>query len=625
MFDNCEHLVEACAALAENLLQACPNLKILATSREALGIAGEILWSVSPLSTPDPVLTPSLGTSDLKRYEATVLFIDRATSAEPNFTVTEGNSSTVAQICIQLDGIPLALELAAARVKVLAVEQIQTRLDDRFRLLTGGSRTATPRQQALKATIDWSYNLLSKEEQLLLGRLSVFMGGWTLEGSEQICAGDGIQNHKVLDLLTSLVDKSLVMVGEKKRYRMLETIRHYAWHRLLESGEESSFRDRHLEWYLDLSERSEPELHGADQLNWLDQLETEHDNFRAALGWSLKNGEVGADHDAPLRLAGALATFWLMRCYYSEGREWLEEALSQSSDTPVSVQGLSVRAKALFEAGGLALAQSDNAPAAELLEESLALYREIGEVRDVAWPLMALADISISQGDGERATALLEESTALFREFGNKGGLAHSLRTWGYLIVDQGDYARATALLEESIILSREVGDKWSTAWSLWSLGMAAQHQGDYEKAQKQFEDSLALYREVGNKWGIAASLGGLGDATSHKSDHGRAKALLEESLALFQETGDNLGYCYCIEGLAGVATFQGESERAVRLFAAAQTLREVIGSVPWSLEHDLESLRSELGEETYEAAWAVGRGLTLDQAIDLALASEDD
>jgi predicted ATPase/class 3 adenylate cyclase len=629
VLDNCEHLVEACASLAEGLLRACPNLRILATSREALGISGERAWSVPSLSLLDPKMFPSLAkdimASTLTQYESVRLFIDRAVSALPTFTVTNRNAPAVAQICHRLDGIPLAIELAAARVKVLSAEQIALRLDDRFRLLTGGSRTALPRQQTLRATIDWSYNLLPEPERVLLRRLSAFVGGWTLPAAEAVCgdtmpprAGAGGEGD-VLDLLTQLVNKSLVAVeehGAEARYRLLETVRQYSLERLIESGEAEGLRGRHRDWYLSLAERAEPELVGRDRGAWLDRLEAEHDNLRAALEWSL--GSEGAEEG--LRLAGALWRFWFVRGFLSEGRKWLEGAIVRRSGELASV-----RVKALNGAGALAMGQGDQGRAKVLFEESLSLSRELGDSEGTSYSLRLLGLVAQNEGGYGRATTLFEESLTLRRELQDKWGIAHLLRLLGGVAEYQGDYGRAKALLEDSLAIFRELGDKEGTSHSLRLLGLVAQNDGDYGRAKVLFEESLSLLREIEDKWGIAHSLRLLGSVAQSEGDYPRAAELYKESLILGSELGDKEGIARCLEGLGAVAGAEGPLEHAVRLYGAAEALREAIDA-PLQPSHrsehdrDVAALRAGLGEEEFTEAWAQGRAMQLKQAIDYAL-----
>ncbi len=580
ILDNCEHLLSGCARLAEILLRASPHLRILATSREGLGIAGELTHRVPSLSLPDPQHLPPL--ESLPQYEAVRLFTERAAFSQPGFAVTASNAPAIAQICSRLDGVPLAIELAAARVKVLSVEQISKRLDDRFRLLTGGTRTGLPRQQTLRATMDWSYELLPEKEREVLRRLSVFAGGWTLETAESVCSGKCIKGHEVLDLLTHLVEKSLCVVdtqSSEARYRLPETVRQYGLDRLLESGEAADVRKRHRDWYLDLAERAEPELFGPGQEVWLNRLETEHDNLRAALEWS-RTEEGGAE--AGLRLVGAIHGLWFMHGYWSEGRMWFESALARSGEGPRS-----------------------------------ALPKALQGAANLTW----------RQGDYGRATALCKKGLVLCRELGDKEGTTRFLIQLGIVVARQGDPARATALFEDGLTMARALGNKWVTSMALAQLGMTAVRvQRDYERAAALLGESLSLARETGDKWRIAYSLRGAGIVALHQGDHGRAAAFYTESLALCRELGERWVTEECLDGLAGVACAQGRHEQAARLFGAAETLRETLGRQPlWEdqADHDqrVASTRDALGDVVFAAAWAEGRAMTLEQAVEYALA----
>jgi predicted ATPase/class 3 adenylate cyclase/Tfp pilus assembly protein PilF len=611
VLDNCEHLLSACAQLADRLLRACPNLRILATSREALGLLGEQTYRVPSLSLPDPSQLPSL--ERLQEYEAVQLFADRAALTQPAFAVTPANARALVQVCQRLDGIPLAIELAAARVKALPVEKIAERLDDMFRLLTGGSRTALPRQQTLRAAIDWSYHLLSEPEQRLLRRLSVFAGGWTLEVAEAVCAGAGIEEEDVLDLLTALVEKSLVQyeapaTGDsgcgEARYRLLETVRQYSRDRLLQAGEAEVVRGGHLEFFLGLAERAEPELYGAYQGEWLERLELEHDNLRAALEWGW-----GSEPASALRLAGALGGFWDVRGHWSEGREALEREVEAPGE---------VRAKALQRAGWLAQRQGVHERAKGLSEASLALSRELGDKRGIAASLNTLGFVAWRRGDYPAVRALLEESLAVWRELGDPSRIAGSLSNLGVVTMDQGDYGTARALLGEALVLNRVIGNRYQEALNLDVLGWVAQHQGDYEAARASFgeslvidrqigakgslanslvglgcvaweegdaaaarrylEESLAIWRELGDKGGIAWSHDFLGRVTRGHGDWEAARALHEKSLAIWQEIGDKTGIGRALQGLGDVASAQGEYGRARALFQESLTLRRELG-----------------------------------------------
>jgi predicted ATPase/class 3 adenylate cyclase len=577
VLDNCEHMVAACAALAEALLQTCSHLWVLATSREPLGITGEIPYRVPPLSLPDMRQPPTV--ESLTQYEAVCLFIERTVTAVPMFTVTNANAPAVAQICHRLDGIPLAIELAAARVRVLPVEQIAARLDDRFRLLTGGSRTALPRQQTLRALIDWSYDLLTEAERALLARLSVFAGGWTLEAAEAVCAGMWVDRGAILDLLGQLVDKSLVLYAEQggeARYRLLETVRQYGRERLSEAGEAEAVRQRHRAFFLRLAEEAEPELRGPKQLVWLDRLETEHDNLRAALDAYQEDAAF-----LGVRLAGALWWFWVNWGHFAEGQRHIERALARGTGVPPSW-----RAKVLQ--GAFTLAE---------------------------W-----------QGDHALARSFGEESLALSTEAGDRWGQAFSLFRLGIISADHGEVERATALGTESLALARDIGDPWLIAYPLLVLGAVARHEGDYERAMALLTESLARARQSGDRYTIAMRLMNLGLTALDQGDTEQAGALCREGLALCQELRNQRGIAWCLGTLAGVAGAEGRAEQAARLLGAVAGRLAVIGGAllpgfHQNLERRVATARAALGEDDFAAAWEAGRAMTLEQAVALALA----
>lgn len=582
LLDNCEHLLAACSDLAAALLRTCPQLRILATSREGLGVPGETLWRVPSLSLPEDIrhLPPP---EELVLYDAVRLFVDRAVASGSGFMVTGENALAIAQVCKQLDGIPLAIELAAARVKSLAVEQITARLDNTFRLLTGGSRTVLPRHQTLRAAMDWSYELLLEKERAVLRRLSVFAGGWTLEAAEAVCAGGGVEVSDVLDLLTQLVDKSLVVAeirGGEARYGLLETVRQYARDRLMESGDAADARARHGGWYLTLAESADPKLRGPEAEVWLERLESEHDNLRAALEWS-KIGETGAE--AGLRLAAALTWFWFLHGYWSEGRAWLKAALARSSDAPLSVQP-----SALSGAAFLAWRQGDFEQAMRLGEKGLTLSRNLGDRRHAAWLLIWL----------------------------------------GVVLLRKAEYGRALARLEESLDLSRELGDKWLMALAVAQLGRVEWHRGDFEQAAALHTESLTLVREAGDKWAIAYNLRNLGMDMLSQGDYKRAAAYCSEGLDLCRQVGDRWVAEECLDALAVVASAMRLYEKAARLFGAADALHEILRShrsaaYQAQLDQSITRARIGLGETIFAAAWAEGRRITLEQAIEYALMDE--
>jgi len=612
VLDNCEHLIDACTQLVETLLRSCADLRILTTSREAFNIPGETIWPVPSLGVPDADYLPPL--AGLGQYESVQLFVERAASVQPAFRLIPENAPALAHICRRLDGIPLAIELAAARVKMLSPEQIAARLDVSYRLLGGGSRTALPRQQTLRATIDWSYNLLSEQERSLFRRLAVFRGGFSLEAAEAICAGNGIQPDEVLDLLSHLVDKSLVAVvesGGEARYRLLEMIRQFGQDKLEELGEAAMLRRCQCDWYLSFAERAASQLLGAEQAEWFDRLEVEHDNLRAALGWSLEAGEA----EKAARKAVALWRFWQVRGYMSEGRRWLERALAGFSEQT------SVRAKALHAAGDLAIFQDDYHRAKTLLQESLALCRELADRPGAGYALVSLGIMTHNEGDYEGAVTFLEESLQLFREADDLYGMTLALAGLGLSLLYRGEFERASALCEESLALSRERGDPRSIASALTNLGISALARGDNEQAKVLCEESLALRRKLGHKGGCAHTLIILGRIAVFQGDFERATACYEESLALRQETGEMEGIAAALEGLAAVAGRQGQPVSAARLYGSAESLRILLGAPLTPLdrsyyEHTVAAVRAQLDQPIFLKAWTEGRTMTLEAAI---------
>ncbi|HEU5104118.1 MAG TPA: tetratricopeptide repeat protein [Roseiflexaceae bacterium] len=673
LLDNFEQVSPAAPVIAE-LLVAAPHLKVLVTSRAVLHLYGEREFAVPPLEIPEH--GRFAGLDRLTQYEAVRLFIERAQAVKTDFLITNANAPAVAEICYRLDGLPLAIELAAARVKLLAPQALLERLERRLPLLTGGAQNLPVRQQTLRATIDWSYYLLDADQQALFARLAVFVGGCTIEAAEAVITlnvqtarcepAEGFEHSNVLDGLAALVDKSLLRQVEgpdgAPRFVMLETIREYALERLVASGEEAELRQGHALYYLALAERAEPLLHGAEQLAWLDQLDAEHDNLRAALSWS----QVPDRADVALRLAGALGWFWFVRGYLTEGRAWLADVLtgfpvSYSSEeqgaehtsaaraTALNRAGLLAdfqadhtaaralfeealsisqalgdrrnTARALFGKGRCAFAQEDAQSAAALFESSLVLAREAGEPWDVTIALIHVGWAAVMQGDYERGETWLGECLALCRNQGDWGAMAATLGLLGYAARNQRDYARARVLYEEGLALFKQLGDKWQIANALNNLGNLAWSQGDYLEAAAYYNESLALYREIGDQSSIALSFCDQGYLAHAQGDDTRAAALLAESLALSHDIGETGLIAYCLRGLGGVAVAQGQPERGARLLSVAEALFDAYGHVmnPTARdEHDREvaSTREQLGETAFAAAWQAGRGMPLEQAI---------
>ena len=613
VLDNCEHVLDACARLIDTLIRACPNLKVLASSREGLGIAGELTYRIPSLSLPDLKQTSTV--ESVSQYEAVQLFVERALFHLPAFAVTNQNAPALASLCHRLDGIPFAIELAAARVRSLSVEEINSKLDNRFRLLTGGSRTALPRQQTLRALIDWSFDLLNAQEKTLLCRLSVFAGGWTLEAAETVGVGAEMEEWEALDLLTSLADKSLIVTEieeQHTRYRLLETVRQYARDRLGESGEGGSVRLRHQAFFVALAEEAELQLRGPQGAMWLDRLDREHDNLRAALD--------GDNKEAALQVAGALYRFWYVRGYYTEGRNWLAHTLSLAS-----AECAPARAKALNAGGVLAFCQGDSAVAQSLHEQGLALYQKLGDKEGLAVTFNNLGNVAFRQGDYAAAQGLYAQSLVLSQELGNKINTANAFGSLAYIAQEQGDYAVAHVLLTKSQALFRESGDKEGIATTLGNLGLLAYVQDDYVAAQGLNEQCLLLSHEVGNKVGIANSLNNLSNVSRERGDYTAAQEQNKQSLALHQEMGNQRGTIEVLESFAALALAQAQPERAAQMWGAAEAFREAIGSpLPPSerarYDRQVAQARAAAGEEVFAAAWEQGRAMSLEQAIQYAL-----
>jgi non-specific serine/threonine protein kinase len=612
VLDNCEHLLSAIARLVETLLQTCAQVRVLVTSREALAITGETTWPVLPLRVPNTIQPPPI--EELLAYEAVQLFVERARSVVPSFTLTPENASAVVQVCRRLDGMPLAIELAAARVRALSVEQIVVRLDDVYRLLKGGSRSALPRQQTLRAAMDWSYGLLSTPDRTVFRRLSVFAGGFSLEAAEAICAGEPEDVYDVLDVLSSLIDKSLVLMEQRygeARYRLLETIRQYGQDKLQEGAEAATVRRGHRDWYAHLAEQAESETLEARQRSVFDRLEAEHENLRAALGWSLEQ----QDAETAARIGAAIFRFWLLRGHMSEGRRWLERALSGLS------QKNAVRAKALNVAAILASLQDDNTTAKRLVKESLELSRELDDRQQTGYALYTLGRLARVEGNYARAVTFFEESLTLFRELGQKDDIALVLSGLGLTILYLGEHQRAAALCEESLALSRELGDLRGIASWLANLAIITLARGDASRATVLCEESLAIRRALGYKGGCAHTLAILGRIAVDQGAYERAEVCFKESLTLRQETGEKEGIAIALEGLAAVAGLQGQSLTAARLCGFAESLRTLLGAPLSPIDRagylqTLVAIRARLDETTFVTAWNEGHAMTLEQAV---------
>ncbi len=580
VLDNCENVREACAELAARLLQSCPEVRILATSREALSAVGETVYAVAPLELP-----PKDGEATLEEVaasESVTLFAERARLAQPGFTLSDESAPAVIEICRRLDGLPLAIELAAARIKMLSVEQIRSKLDDRFRLLSAGGPAAPARQRALITVIQWSYDHLANPEQRLLRQLSVFAGGWTFETSTVVCAEIG-DEFEVLDLLTRLVERSLVMQERPEagssRYRLLESVHRYAVDRLDDAGEGPAVRERHLDLFLSLAEQAEELLNGPRQKEWLSRLGDEDDTLLGALAWC-ENASEGADKG--LRLAASLSRFWSAQGHYVVGRLALEQSIGHAGGLAPAAS----RAKALVRAGGLALYQGDYSAARPRIEESLALYRSLNDTRGVARTLSGLSVVATYQGDYAVSRKFSEESLELYRAMRNRRGEAQALHNLGYVAVCESDYERAGSFFEEAVNLFREVGDRELIALSLTGMGGVLTKQGNAEGA----------------------------------------RSLLLESLQIASDLGAKRDVGYVFDGVAELATVVGDPTRGARMWGAAEAVRKAIGSplLPGEQrerERMLERIRGALGSSVFDSARSAGRELSFEKAVAEALA----
>ena len=592
LLDNCEHLLPGCAALAAALLRSCPHIRILITSREPLNVAGELTYQVPSLSLPD--LKQTRSPESLNQYEAVQLFKERALFHKPDFQVTNLNAYALAQLCCRLDGNPLALELAAARARSLSVGEINDRLDDRFRLLTGGIRAALPRQQTLRALIDWSYNLLTEPEQMFFPRLSVFAGGWTLKAAETVCCSNDIKDRDILDLLKSLTDKSLILAQTQNaptRYILLETIQHYAHERLEESGECPFARAKHGDFFLALAEESkskieEPNTEEAEQTKWLSNLKAEHDNLRQALAFYIEDMHPSSNSaEKGLRLGAALQPFWETSGGMSEGRRWLSELLAH----PRGQEPTEARAAALSSAGGLA----------------------------------------ILQGDYEQARKLYEQSLLIRREIGDRFGLAKSLGNLGMLEYELGNDDRARELQEESLAIRRELGDKSQIAISLFNLGNLVQEQEDYIRASELYKESRTLYEEAKDTWSGTYVDINWGVMVTKQEDFPKAHSLLR-SLQTLLAFDDDRGVAFGLEAFANLAFKEGDMARCSILWGAAAALREKVASpLPLveaeKLEKDKAIVKNVLGEDAFGEFIAQGRAMPSDLATAFALSDGEE
>jgi predicted ATPase len=660
LLDNFEQVVNAASQIA-GLLVACPQLKMVVTSREVLHVRAEHEFAVPPLVLPDPKHLPDLAT--LSHYAAVALFLQRAQAVKPDFQLTNTNARAVAEICVHLDGLPLAIELAAARMKLLSPQALLTRLGQRFQMLTSATWDVPARQQTLRNTLQWSYDLLDSTEQHLFRALSVFVDGCTLEAAETVCRAAGVLGD-VLEGVTQLVDKSLLLQREQEdgeaRFWMLQVLREFGLERLAESGEREVTGEAHAQYYLTLAEEVEPHLRGNEQAHWLSRLEQEHENLRAALSWLLErvSMEDGVRQvERALRLGGALLWFWYIRGYIREGWTFLEQVL------PVRERaGAAVRAKAVHAASGFALGLDDFERTEALSLESLALFREVRDPVGMTASLYMLANVALVRGQYAVARSRLEESELLYKEVDDPLGRARDLLLIGRVLTCQGEYARACiqlekslrlftvlgdtqrigfvlyllaralfvsqedrgrahALAEESLALCKEVGNPWITAMGLSLLGRMHLMQGEIARARTLAEESVETLKEIGDRSSITEALIDLAHVVSVQGDLAMAHRLYEESLLILQDIGLKEYVAACLEGWGAVMAAQGTPRKAARLWGAAEALREALGTPLPPVEradheHSVAASRTALGEEPFAAAWAEGRTMTLEQIL---------
>jgi predicted ATPase/class 3 adenylate cyclase len=581
LLDNCEHLVSAIAPVADKLLSAAPLLKVLASSREALGVKGEMSYPVPSLSHPDIKHLPAI--EQLSQYEAVRLFIDRAALVSPHFDMNKENAPFITQICYRLEGIPLAIELAAARIKMLSVEQISKRLDDRFRLLTGGARTALPRQQTLRATIDWSYNLLTEQERSLLRRLAVFIGGWTLDAAEEVCSDGGIETNQILDLMSQLVNKSLATVDEhthngETRYRILETVRQYAREKLFDTEDASPMRDKHLAYFVKLAEQAEPELVRSNQVFWLNKLDDELDNLRIAMEWSLTTN----NSESALRIAGALGQFWWTHnIHLEEGREWIRRATEAGSHN-------NAQSKALHWGSVLARTQEDFLIARKLSNESLELCHMLDDKEGTAKALSVLGSIDYFENEFSTAQKNWNDALIIYRQLEDKQGIASVLNNLGHIYLAQGNAIKAQSIYEECLTICRELENKWFTLYIIGNLGDTAFAQGNSMRSRELYEEGLTISGELGDKNSVAVALSGLANVLCQEGHFYRSAQIQGTVISILKELG----------------TFLEPIEQA-------------------SFDKTAGALKASLGEEVYQQEFGRGKTLSLEQAIELALKKE--
>ena len=615
VLDNCEHVLAGAADLSDQLLRRCPDVRLLATSRQGLEVEGERNLPVLSLGLP----SDNADAAAVAESEAGKLFLDRARAVSPNAVIDGGNADAISSICGRLDGMPLAIELAAARVGFLTPQEIDDRLDDRLGLLTSGARSVLPRHRTLRALIDWSHDLLGEHEAILYRRLGVFVGGFTLEAAEHVCSGEPLTPDGVLDSMGQLVQKSLVAAEEQEgrsRYRMLETIREHALERLRASGEEDDVRSRHLEWFVSFLERSETELAGPEQLELARRIQPEFGNVRGALNWSLTDGDI----EAALSLV-AHRRFWQYgQGYIAEGRAWIEAVLARADDADPAL-----RARALAQAGEFQRINGDIDRAHEYLEQALAVQREVQDGAALGRTLYMLGRLELAAGRRERAGEVTAESVALARSAGDKQLLGERLAQLGEVEYDSGSPERASPLLEEALRVAREAGDVHSIADSLRVLGMVARDTGDIERARSCLDEALSLQRGLADFSCISLSLSVLGEIALLAQQPNAAGPLFAEALSIQSRFGHWHGMADSLWGLAAGAAGDGSLERSARLLGAEEALRRE-ERMPFRIapieRHDtvVSDVRQRMEPSAFAAAWQKGLEMGREEAVSYGL-----
>jgi len=620
ILDNCEQIITATAQVAEEILRNCLHVHILATSRETLDVPGEVQFRVPSLSLPKE--KPS---DESSPSEAMKLFVERAQTVLPAFTLTEEATPAIAQICQLVDGMPLGIELAAAKIAVLSARQIAERLNDSFQMLSG-TRTALPHHQTLEATIQWSYDLLSAEERTLLQRLAVFSGGWTLEAAETVTSdGTLLTEENILDLLSKLVNKSLVIVDlqtqMEARYSLLRSVRQYGYERLSQSGEIETVQRQHVHLFLNLVRQAQTGLMTAQSPYWLKRLDAEQDNLRAALAY----GQSANRYQETLELASGLFWFWQTRGHISEGRSQLEKILSTS---PEAEQKTAAYAKALWAAGNLAWIQADLLTARAQLDKSLLIWRELQPTQKLglATALRELGIVATYQGELEHAHKALDEGIDILQELGEKWNLALALYNHGLVHESEDNFIVARENFQASLALFRELDEPWGLAVALYGFGRIAGRQFDYDTARSHLEESLKLSQKLDDPWSLASVFYLLGEIAQRQNELDDARKLFIKSLTLNQVVGDRAMIGFTVHNLGRLASSLGDLKIAARLFRAAQLLREdATNTTSWSLinqaqcEQDIANLRTALGAETFQSEWVRGESLNMDDTVEFA------